>query len=500
MKKITKTKGKKLGCLILAGAMSLTVAGCNSGKVTEEKAKIKYIMAGPGIQEKSEQVWSEFNVKLHEKLPNITVDFEVIPLSEYKQKVMLMMSAREQMDIVNNYGLDFSAEVTNGSFAEMNDLLDKYGKDVKKALPEWIWDYETVDGKIYGIPTYQMMGQTRCFCFIKEYADKYLDYDGLRNALDSSTTHSAEVYKVLENYCKALKSNGINFKSVSLPNARGYDSIISVYNVVFGDENAKVVNTTTTEIAEIGLKTARDWYEKGYIRKDSLSANDDSNYRGKKDGLAFWDEVYTPYQQENLSAKYGVELVCVPFDTEAPIGGKALAGGTSIMASSKYPEQSMQFLNLIQSDKDYYNFLTYGREGVDYTKIGDDRIETPYQSGQGSADDGYGLYKWIVGNAELAYMTQADPDGYKDWAFKEVNSSEKRSKLIGFQLDTSEISDIITQVDALRTQYIQPLYSGAIEDWEDNYNEYKEKIAVAGDDKAVEIIQKQVDEFLKSKK
>ena len=66
--------------LLVSGA-----AGCkkNNGAGGGEQVKLKYLMPGPGMQEDSQKVWKVFNEKLQEKLPNVTVDFEIIPLSEY---------------------------------------------------------------------------------------------------------------------------------------------------------------------------------------------------------------------------------------------------------------------------------------------------------------------------------------------------------------------------------------------------------------------------------
>lgn len=492
-------KVKQLLSAVVAGSVMATIlSGCGSS--TEKSVTLKYVMPGPGIQENSKEVWSAFNDKLHEKLPNVSVDFEVIPLSEYKQKVMLMMAAREKIDILNNYGLDFATEISNGSFAEMNDLLDKYGNDVKEALPEWIWNYETVNGKVYGVPTYQMMGQTRCICFIKEYADKYLDVDALRKAIDASPTFSQEVYDILGKYCEDLKANGINFSTTDTLNPKGFDTVTNQYSVVMGDESCTVVNRYIDETAKIKYKNAADWYKKGYIREDVLSAEDINSDKGKKDGFAFWDEIYSPYAQEELSAKYENDILVVPYDVEPPIGGTALAGGTSISAISQYPEQAMQVINLIQSDKELYNLLVYGREGIEYEKDGEDRIITPYDGSQAGENDAYGLFKWIVGNTQCAYSNQSEPEDYKSWAFDEVNTSTNRSKLIGFLPDTSSFADMLTQADAIKSQYSNILWNGVKgDDWEAYYNEYVEKMKLAGDDDIKEQLQNQINDFLSNK-
>lgn len=493
-------KIKKLLSAVLAlSVCSSLFAGCaNNNDSAEKDIRLKYVMAGAGMQPNSREVWAVFNDKLHETLPNVTVDFEIIPLAEYKQKVMLMQSAREQIDILNNYSLDFTTEINNGTFIALDDLLVEYGKEVKNAIPDWVWDYQVVNGKTYGIPTYQMMGQSRAICTLKENADKYLDIDALRKALDSSPYLSEEVYKVLTEYCANAKADGLNFKSASILNVGGYDTVSGMYGIIMDDEECRVVNTLVGDQAKIRFKTAREWVEKGYIRSDALSATDNDSYNGKKDGNLFWDENYSPYHADNLTKKYGAEVITIPYDTEPPIYHKALAGGTSITSTCKYPKEAMQVLNLIQTDEEIYNLLVFGREGIDYKKISDNRIETTYQ-GTATANDGYGLKSWIVGNTELAYLTQSDPDNYKEYAFDEVNSSTNRSKLIGFQIDTTKIVDMLSQTNSIKGQYLQPLNVGAVENWEENYNEFREKLKIAGEEEIIAEIQKQVDEFLASK-
>ena len=157
----------------------------------------------------------------------------------------------------------------------------------------------------------------------------------------------------------------------------------------------------------------------------------------------------------------------------------------------------MKLLNLLQSDKELYNLLTFGIEGEHYTKTGDDRIETPYESGQGTSDDKYGLWKWIIGNTHLAYQTQAEPDGYKEWVFDEVNSTDKHSRLMGFVPDTSKIESSIAQVNAVKSEYFGSLASGSMSDWESTYNEWMEKVKAAGNEEIKAELQRQIDEFLK---
>lgn len=496
MKKLTKKIAGIVAVATLAGAFS----GCSFQTSKKDTvAKLHYVMAGPGMQEDCNLVWDKLNDKLEEDGYKINMSFEVIPLSEYKQKFMLMTSAREKIDIANNYGLDFSSEVRNGTFTPLDDLLKDYGKETVETLPDWLMDYQKIDGKVYGIPSYQMCANMRAIVFFKDEAEKYLDIEKFKKVLYSKTTFdNKELYDMLEEYMATLKKNGINFKDATILNTKGHDSFVSSYGVDEGNET-KVINYAIDSDAKFRYSVASDWFKKGYIRPDILSVKDRSSYQGKIGGYAFWDEGWTPFVEKTLSEKYDKPVITIPYSDKYYITRTNTAGGTSITETCKDKEKAMQFINLVQTDKDYYNMLTFGIEGNHYEKVGDDKIQTPYGA-QGTSNERYGIYKWIVGNTSLAYNTQDDPDEYKTWVFDEVNSSDYRSPLIGFTPDTTNIQDYITQVSAVRGKYYQSLADGALPDWEATYEQFKKELDDVGNQEIIDELQKQLDAFLKSKK
>ncbi len=499
MKKTLKKGLFRTMALLAAISCTVSLGGCgvkkeNAGKTDE----LKYIMSGPGMQNDCKEVWEGFNKKLAEKVPGVKVDFEIIPLSEYKQRFLLMNSAREKVDIVNNYNLDFYTEVKNGSFIALDDLLEKYGKETLAALPGWFMEYQKADGKIYGIPSYQMCSVLRGVTFIKEQADKYLDTEAFKKALYDTKHDSKEMYDILEKYMDDLSAAGYKFNgSVKVINQRGWESLKWPYSIEYGDKNGKVVNTALCDNAQVRYEVSARWAKKGYIKEDALTNTTD--YKGQTDGVPFWDVGYTPFIQEKLSKEYGTEVIVIPYYEKDYIGYRNSAGGTSITSSCKAPEKAMQVINLLQSDKEMFNLLTFGIEGKHYTKTGDDRIETPY-SLQAASTDSYGLYKWIVGNTELAYNCPAEPDGYKKWVFEESNKSDYRSPLIGFGLDDTGIADYLTQVNYINEKYYEPLLAGVNDDWKSAFKQYKKELEEVGNNEIVNEMQKQVDEFLKTKK
>lgn len=488
-----KNNKRKLAAVCAAVMAASCVSGCMNNTASDKKVRLKYVMIGPGMQADSKKVWAKVNEQIAQKGVNAEVNFEIIPLSEYSQKFMLMTSAREQIDIASNYGLDFGNEVRNGTFEPLDELIDKYGKGIKKSIPDWLFDYQKVDEKIYGIPGYQPLYNTRGIYFFKELADKYLDTDALTEALYKTTTFNEDFYKVLTKFLDDMNADGLKFKDVGILNPKGYDGIVDVYAIKRG-EKPVIGNYSLGEDAYVRYKTARDWYKKGYIREDVLSATDSQNYIGKIDGYPFWEGGYDPHTAENESKKYGREVIGFPLEQKEYAATTLSAKGVSIAAVSEYKEQAMQVLNLIESDKDIYNLLTFGIEGEHYTKVNDDRI-TPNYKESPTADDKYGLYGWTVGNTSLSYLTPTQPDDYKEW-LAETYKTDFRSPIIGFSADTSEIQDYLTQVKAVRNKYFQPLAAGVNEDWEAQFESFKAEMDKVGNKQIVETLQKQIDDFV----
>ena len=494
---------KSIIAVIMAVCMLISISGCGNNASTNkggETVVLKYVMAGPGMQEDSKLVWDEFNNKLKSYLPDVKIEFEVFSLSDYKQQFMLMQTSREKMDIVNTYGLTFSDEVKKGTFIELDSLLNQYGTDLNKELPEWLWNFSKVDGKIYSIPTYQMMCVMYGLKMFKDQSENYADVAALTNVIQENSTFGKEYYDLMEDYLKKLKDNGeiaLGYQT-GMFITKGFESILDYFVIRTDDENCKVEHFFKTEEAEMYFDRMADWYKKGYIRTDSLSANDGDKVTGKKTGFSVWTAQMGFKQAEQDLDNYGEDIINIPFDNNYYIPMNNAAGGTAIMANSANSEAAMKFLNLLQSEKgkELYNMLVFGMEGTHYTKTADDKILTQY-NGQPKSSDRYGLYKWIVGNTEIAYDTQSDLEGYKEWIFQDINTSDNRSKLIGFVVDTSNISSKLAQVSAVKDEFRASLASGSLPNHREVYAQFVDKLEKAGALDIIDELQKQVDEFLR---
>jgi ABC-type glycerol-3-phosphate transport system substrate-binding protein len=474
-------------------------AGASGEAGAGDKAALKYVMPGPGKQLDSEKVWSAFNEMLREKLPNVAVSFEVFAPSDYKQQFLLLQTSREQMDIANTYTLDFADECRKKTFADLSPLVEKHGQGVKEALPDWLFGYSRVDGKLYSIPAYQMMSVMQGIRTPKELGEQHLDTERLKAAIYKSARLDESFYDVLEEYMQKLKDAGELGLGMNhwLLNRYGFEAVLGNYGIWKDDPDLKITYYFQDEAARLDYAKHAEFYEKGFIRSDALSANDVNAQIGRKGGYVLWTNTVDPWTAQGESEKFGFEVMNVDLADQYYINASNAAGGTGILASSKYPDQAMQALNLLNTDQALYNLLVYGIEGDHYSKTGEDKIETEY-IGASSSSDRYGLWKWIVGNTSIAYDTQSEGEGYKRWVFDEVNGSEVRSRLIGFMPDTSKVASKLAQVNAIKDEYMSTLASGSSADWEAVYGDWMDKLDKVGSDEIITELQRQVDEFLAS--
>ena len=98
---------------------------------------------------------------INEKLNEITkekinakIEFEMIPLGEYTEKMNMKFTAGEEFDICFTGAWNpYLPAVAKGAYAELTqDVLDKYAPDVVADLNSAVWDAIRVNGKLYGIP------------------------------------------------------------------------------------------------------------------------------------------------------------------------------------------------------------------------------------------------------------------------------------------------------------------------------------------------------------
>ena len=163
-----------------------------------------------------------------------------------------------------------------------------------------------------------------------------------------------------------------------------------------GKENeGKTENIYASDGYKKACETARDFYNKGYVRPDVLTATD--QLQRMKEGKTFvMMYPLKPGKVQELFKNSGYEFAQAEI-TEPHRDYLAGTGSMqAISASSKNPARVMRFLNLLNTDRTLKNLVIHGIEGKHYNRVDDKTIEIIPGSGYEMHEN-----SWTIGNVFL---------------------------------------------------------------------------------------------------
>ncbi|WP_318708237.1 ABC transporter substrate-binding protein [Candidatus Acetatifactor stercoripullorum] len=539
-----REKTMKRAAGLMAAVMLLGLAGCGSQETTEssqaqesdalpvsseeaaepkEPVTLEWYYRGNGQQEDTEMVEQRVNelLKTYPGLEHVTINLNCSTSSEYQEHVTLAQSAGQQIDILNSVSLDFYEQVENGSYMPLDDLISD---ELRAELPEWLWKMGSVDGKIYMVPNYQQACNMGYLFTPKEYMDKYGDYDKIVSVLTDPDSSYEDKMAVMEEYLMAVREGEGDGKYLpSLPSrvlsetgTQGF-YFRDYFDVVSGDfiveaGSGEVTYKYATDMARQLCALSAQWYDAGIIHPDVLTVEaSELRYENMLNPtswiLSYNGAIGDPETvAETYKNDWGFEVVAIPTQQQYYIQNSWAAGGNGISSTCEHPEEAIKFIEALttgtEKGKEIYNTMVFGIEGVHYTRDENDpdRIETlEYSGAQGGIDTSYAAMKWIIGNTFYAYKNQAVSDENSAIAL-EVNEGDNTitSDLVGFVADTDSVSVQLDQIKAVTSEYRDTLLQGVLGEagWEACYNEYIEKLKVAGMDEVIAEFQRQLDEFL----
>jgi len=180
--------------------------------ITNEKTTLKVLVRGSASVE--DFATNEFTKWLEEKT-NVHIEWEIAPEKSAQEKLNLVLSGGDYPEVIMGFGVSPTQMMIYGSqgvFLPLNDLIDKYGVEIKKMFEanSFYRDLITApDGNIYALPQvnecYHCMYQQRMWIH-KPWLDKL--------GLDMPTT-TDEFYEVLKAF-KTRDPNG-NGKADEIP-------------------------------------------------------------------------------------------------------------------------------------------------------------------------------------------------------------------------------------------------------------------------------------------
>lgn len=455
------------------------------------------------LQKDQDAVQAELDKYLKEKL-NCSLKLMPQDWSVWSTKYPVLLQSGEQVDLM--FSASWSQYVQNvgkNAFLPLDDLLNQYGQGIKSVINPVYLPAATIKGKIYSIPANKDIGQSTGFFFMKDITDKYgIDVNNIKG-FDDLTPILQAVKEKEPKLTPFYMNKGHNpenrlLKSNEMLASDKYEYTSNFRYLAFDKAAKKFVYAY--ELPEIinRAKIVRDWFQKGYINQDALTAQTGEADMMKAGKTFMLISTSQPGQTEFWKTRTNYDVVMHDNGDGLVSTDGATGSVVAIGRTSKDPARSMMVLDLGYTDKYLWNLINFGIENTHYAKVDDKTIKLPSTIAKWSDSTYNPGIAWEFGNQFLSFLKDTD-DPQKFTKLDEYNKQLKSSIMLGFVFDTEPVKTEAAAVNNVWEQYNPIIGCGAL-DADKTIKEMTDKMKASGIDKMITEFQRQYDEWAAAKK
>ena len=377
---------------------------------------------------------------------------------------------------------EYAPYAKKGAYVRLDDpednLLEKYGAELKAALPGLLFEGAATEGPdgekgIYAVPGFKDFATMNAWDVNVTLLEKYgYTLDDVKNAgfygwgdifakVKEGEEKDGKVFypfifegAVVERFvtgtpivtgdANGLLSYYMNTEDVSVPGA---------YGNVF-------LNKFATPEFEKFAKQMREYYLAGYIdpaiaigetATDAWrNAQNAANYLISSEVTSYGYE-FTTSEQRGVQVAY-LLTTDAPFIDNTSVQGAMMA----ISANSAHPDECMKFLALLNTDPYVMTLLNYGVEGIHYNL--NDAGEVEFTEARAS----YSPWRNGVGNVTLLPPEKGQGADFQQ-RYAEFYAASKKLPTYGFTFDAKPVETEIAAVSNVKEAYALSLFTGAVD-------------------------------------
>lgn len=477
---------KKIVALVLVVMLTLSFTACSKKEVTQngEVPTITWLVMGEKQDDVATVVEAASKISM-EKI-GAKLDIQFIDDAAYTQRMNMNFASRSA-----DFDICFTGYVNPYMDAALREAyipLDDYiaNSKITESIPEYALENARINGKIYGVPNIQILPTCTGLFINKALADEAkLDVNSIKCLEDIEPFLKWVQENHPEKYPFRTGRYGGGSKNSDKLIGEEVTGSVGVY---LDDDGSLIVLTKEERANHAEDELMHDWFNKGYIRADVASAGDDtSEYNAGK--FAVWRGWYKPGSDVEVKNNTPVNECYVVKISDAYMTSTAGTGCMSaINVNSKNPELAFKMLELMNTDKEFYNTVCYGVEGKHYNLTDDGFVEL-------IADSGYAVASWKFGNVFNSIPVFGQPADVWEQT-KIMNDTAIKSPISGFSFDPTPVRTEIAQMSTVQGKYKNQLVKPASE-WRNNYYDDMRK---AGIEAVKAEVEKQLKQWQKANK
>jgi putative aldouronate transport system substrate-binding protein len=423
----------------------------------------------------------------------------VVAGSDYADKMLVKFSAGDVWDLnFDGDWLQYYRTVAMNGYMTLDDLLPKYAPDVYKAYQSsGALEAAKVNGKIVALPWTNIMTNRPFFQWRADLIDV--------NPATVKTIDDVErvLYQLKQRYPDRYTIENAN-RQVFLAKDGLFEA---PRNFVFDpkDPGLKISHVAETAAYLERAQYAEKWQKDGLIWADVLVDQLDHNQ------LINQGRLITKWGTHEFStdarawvepaAKWGFSSL---YDNKLYQLRTPLSNIVAIPRTSKNPERTLMWLNLVETSQKMFDMVMYGIQGKTYVMDTTKPNTVKYPAGMNDNNSNYMNWqgRWALFKPQFMRGDPLYREGFwqeeKDFALG--NSNNVPSPLDGFSLNTENIANELAQLDAIFTAAEKMFDVGLAGPSRTAIDQLMADLNRAGLQKVKTEYQRQIDAFRASKK
>ena len=435
----------------------------------------------------------------------LNADYEVsfFAGSDYAERLIAQAAAGADWDVnFDGDWLAYSRMVNNNAYLDVSELLPVYAPELYAVYQtHGLLDAVAVNDQVFALPWTMRMNQRPIVQWNKALADEAgLTFDN--NSVQTIEDLDALFTALREAYPdkRTFDTSGVDrlfWAKHELTNLN-YDFVYDTTAAV-----PELVHYAMTDAYMDHATWAKKWMDDGISSRDVLTNPFDGNVLiadGEIISNVSWHEwvhainnwggiIGTPEDNRYFSVIYPENQ----FPNRTP-----LANIMTINRNAKNPERALMFLNMIETNQDFYDTLHFGIEGLTYSLGANGEADYPSEDMNGG-NSNYMEWggQWAMWKPQFMRPNATYPVNFwnNEATFADM-SMNVNSNLIGFFPDLSSVENEIVMVKSTFDELNQTINVGLSRDAEAAVLEVREALIAAGLDVVTAEYQRQVDEFL----
>lgn len=481
---------------LMTSSLAVVNAGAADGSGEYPVIRMNYPIVGAPTEEQA--IEDAVNEILREKA-GAEIDLVGIEFGNWTTQMNLMLTGgADALDLFSSFWYTSESNlVANGQIIALDELLESDGQDILETYEglEAYLDCARIDGKLYGIPSKYSWCSENFYMANKEVSDAAgVDWSSVSD-LDTLTDAMIAMKEV---------SPGSYFIPGStdpywVPKDIDYLGDTNFLGVLTDPVNSTTIeNYYESDYFMNILDHVQIWKENNLISPDPLS-NSNPVLANLQLGLVDGSTGYTWDSEVGLttnSNSLGKELTGAPLTKALATTGEVSTYLWHISAFCEQPDAAMRVLNVLYTDPVAAQLVANGIEGLEYVINENGQME--YPEGKTLADLGWAASSMpFWPNVMLCETWSHEPEDIYEVMDEKIKSVDK-SLALGFQFDSSSVTDQMTACANVVSQYYVPLMYGEVSK-EDGLPAFQSALKSAGIDDIIAEKQTQLDAWLAAK-